>query len=119
MGLATLFFTELWERFSYYGMLAILVLYLAADEESGGMHLPGTTAIGNIVARRELDAASIRDGALVPRAIVFGAACVHQSMMPKDWGVPRSVWFGEIERDLPVKIYPPVAPIGTQPIACS
>ena len=27
-GLATLFLTELWERFSYYGMRAILVLYL-------------------------------------------------------------------------------------------
>lgn len=27
-GLYLLFFTELWERFSYYGMRAILVLYL-------------------------------------------------------------------------------------------
>ena len=46
IGLATLFATELWERFSYYGMLAILVLYLAADESAGGLGLPGTTAIG-------------------------------------------------------------------------
>ena len=30
-GLAVLFFTELWERFSYYGMRAILVLYLISD----------------------------------------------------------------------------------------
>ena len=29
-GLTTLFFTELWERFSYYGMRAILVLYMVA-----------------------------------------------------------------------------------------
>ena len=29
-GLFILFFTELWERFSYYGMRAILVLYLTA-----------------------------------------------------------------------------------------
>ena len=29
-GLSTLFFTEMWERFSYYGMRAILVLYLTA-----------------------------------------------------------------------------------------
>ncbi len=29
-GMATLFFTEMWERFSYYGMRAILVLYLTA-----------------------------------------------------------------------------------------
>ena len=27
-GLFVLFFTEMWERFSYYGMRAILVLYL-------------------------------------------------------------------------------------------
>lgn len=30
-GLYILFFTELWERFSYYGMRAILVLYLVAE----------------------------------------------------------------------------------------
>ena len=30
-GLVVLFFTELWERFSYYGMRAILVLYLISD----------------------------------------------------------------------------------------
>jgi len=29
-GLSTLFFTEMWERFSYYGMRALLVLYLTA-----------------------------------------------------------------------------------------
>jgi POT family proton-dependent oligopeptide transporter len=29
-GLATLFFTELWERFSYYGMRALLVLFMTA-----------------------------------------------------------------------------------------
>ena len=33
-GLATLFFTELWERFSYYGMRAILVLYLISETNS-------------------------------------------------------------------------------------
>ncbi|NNM34083.1 MAG: MFS transporter, partial [Gemmatimonadetes bacterium] len=27
-GLATLFFTEMWERFSYYGMRALLVLFM-------------------------------------------------------------------------------------------
>ncbi|HJT67709.1 MAG TPA: hypothetical protein VJ749_14715, partial [Pyrinomonadaceae bacterium] len=27
-GLSTLFFTEMWERFSYYGMRAILTLYM-------------------------------------------------------------------------------------------
>ena len=33
-GLLTLFLTELWERFSYYGMRAILVLYLVSEHNS-------------------------------------------------------------------------------------
>jgi len=33
-GLFTLFFTELWERFSYYGMRAILVLYIISEQDS-------------------------------------------------------------------------------------
>ena len=35
-GLATLFFTELWERFSYYGMRALLILFMTAPEPAGG-----------------------------------------------------------------------------------
>ena len=35
-GLATLFFTEMWERFSFYGMKAFLVLF-AADATRGGL----------------------------------------------------------------------------------
>lgn len=36
-GLSTLFFTELWERFSYYGMRAILILFMTAPIATGGM----------------------------------------------------------------------------------
>ena len=36
VGLFILFFTEMWERFSYYGMRAILVLYLTSEIASGG-----------------------------------------------------------------------------------
>jgi POT family proton-dependent oligopeptide transporter len=36
-GLPALFFTELWERFSYYGMRAILVLYMVAPIAQGGL----------------------------------------------------------------------------------
>jgi POT family proton-dependent oligopeptide transporter len=36
-GLATLFFTEMWERFSYYGMRAILIFYLTAKVAEGGL----------------------------------------------------------------------------------
>ncbi len=36
-GLATLFFTEMWERFSYYGMRAILIYFLTDTISSGGL----------------------------------------------------------------------------------
>ncbi len=36
-GLTTLFLTELWERFSYYGMRAILVLFMVAPAIEGGL----------------------------------------------------------------------------------
>lgn len=38
-GLYVLFFTEMWERFSYYGMRALLVLYLTAELINGGFGL--------------------------------------------------------------------------------
>ncbi|MFJ9952988.1 peptide MFS transporter [Kitasatospora sp. NPDC091207] len=36
-GLATLFMSEMWERFSYYGMRALLVLYMTASVTEGGL----------------------------------------------------------------------------------
>jgi POT family proton-dependent oligopeptide transporter len=36
-GLSTLFFTEMWERFSYYGMRAFLLYYITASVASGGL----------------------------------------------------------------------------------
>jgi proton-dependent oligopeptide transporter, POT family len=46
-GLSTLFFTELWERFGYYGMRALLVLFMTASAASGGLgyDLPTAYAI--------------------------------------------------------------------------
>lgn len=43
-GLATLFFTEMGERFSYYGMRAMLVLFMVAHIERGGLGLDDKTA---------------------------------------------------------------------------
>ena len=43
-GLATLFFTEMWERFSYYGMRGFLILYMTAAASAGGMGLDTATA---------------------------------------------------------------------------
>jgi POT family proton-dependent oligopeptide transporter len=36
-GLATLFMTEMFERFSYYGMRAILILFMVAPADKGGL----------------------------------------------------------------------------------
>lgn len=43
-GLSTLFFTEMWERLSYYGMRALLVLYMVAPLDNGGMGLSTAAA---------------------------------------------------------------------------
>jgi POT family proton-dependent oligopeptide transporter len=45
-GLATLFGTEMWERFSFYGMRALLVLYLATPTADGGLGYSAITATG-------------------------------------------------------------------------
>ncbi|MGW1681821.1 peptide MFS transporter [Saccharopolyspora sp. NPDC002376] len=44
-GLSTLFFTEMWERFSYYGMRAILAYFLYASIADGGLAIPESTAL--------------------------------------------------------------------------
>lgn len=44
-GLLTLFFTEFWERFSYYGMKAILVFYMYYEVSKGGLGLDESLAL--------------------------------------------------------------------------
>jgi POT family proton-dependent oligopeptide transporter len=69
-GLSTLFFAEMWERFSYYGMRAFLILYMTAPAAAGGLGFAdsdatsiygsytgaawGASIIGGIVADRFL-----------------------------------------------------------------
>lgn len=64
-GLAVLFFAEMWERFSFYGMRALLVLYLTqhflfADEEAQGLYAAYaslvylTPVLGGLIADRYL-----------------------------------------------------------------
>jgi proton-dependent oligopeptide transporter, POT family len=43
-GLSTLFFTEMWERFSYYGMRALLILFMTAAPATGGLGFDTGTA---------------------------------------------------------------------------
>jgi POT family proton-dependent oligopeptide transporter len=48
--LATLFGVELWERFSFYGMQGILLLYLYYSVAEGGLAIPEATATGIVGA---------------------------------------------------------------------
>ena len=43
-GLTTLFFTEMWERFSYYGMRALLVLFMTTAAAQGGLGFSDKTS---------------------------------------------------------------------------
>ncbi|HEY4972814.1 MAG TPA: MFS transporter, partial [Steroidobacteraceae bacterium] len=43
-GLATVFFTEMWERLSFYGMRAFLILFLVGEVAHGGLGLDDRTA---------------------------------------------------------------------------
>ncbi|HEY8979208.1 MAG TPA: oligopeptide:H+ symporter [Streptomyces sp.] len=78
-GLATLFLTEMWERFSYYGMRALLPLYLVAP---GGMHLSAGTATAiysvyvSLVYLLALPGGWFADRVLGPRRTVAGAGLI-------------------------------------------
>jgi proton-dependent oligopeptide transporter, POT family len=43
-GIATLFLTEMWERFTYYGMRAVLILFMAAAVTRGGLGINDSSA---------------------------------------------------------------------------
>jgi len=89
-GLATLFFTEMWERFSYYGMRAFLILYLAAPEALGGK--------GMFIVKNGQNEASAAAGAIVG---MFGAS-VYLLGLPGGWiadrflGQRKAVFLGGI-----------------------
>jgi POT family proton-dependent oligopeptide transporter len=76
-GLRTLFFTELWERFSYYGMRALLVLYMV--DAGSGLGLDDQTATA-----------------------IYGlyTAAVYVVALPGGWiadrllGTQRAIWIG-------------------------
>jgi POT family proton-dependent oligopeptide transporter len=80
-GLYTLFFTEMWERFSYYGMRALLVLFMVDAVKQGGLGLTDKTATA-----------------------IYGlyTAAVYLAALPGGWiadrfiGAQRAVWLGGI-----------------------
>jgi len=80
-GLATLFFTEMWERFSYYGMRALLILFMTTPVISGGLEFDDKTA-----------------------GAIYGLYTmgVYLFALPGGWladhllGLKKSVWYGGI-----------------------
>ncbi len=80
-GLYTLFFTEMWERFSYYGMRALLVLFMVDAVQKGGMGMDDKLAYA-----------------------IYGlyTAAVYLMSLPggwladRLWGAQRAVWYGGI-----------------------
>ncbi len=82
-GLMVLFFTEMWERFSYYGMRALLILFLVAPAAQGGMGIPLAKAAG-IYGTYEMSVylASLPGGWVADRwlgqrkAVALGAALI-------------------------------------------
>jgi POT family proton-dependent oligopeptide transporter len=88
--LYTLFFAELWERFSYYGMRALLTFFMVAPVASGGLNLPTATATliyGTYtmsVYMMSIPGGTLADGILGARqAVLLGGiiiACGHFAM---------------------------------------
>jgi POT family proton-dependent oligopeptide transporter len=80
-GLSTLFFTEMWERFSYYGMRAFLILYMVAPVSAGGLGFA------------DRDAASIYG---TYTGMVWGSAILGGIVADRWLGQYRSVLIGGI-----------------------
>src|SRR5690554_5078467 len=80
-GLMTLFFTEMWERFSYYGMRALLILFMTTAVVDGGLGFDDKTS-----------------------GAVYGlySMGVYLLALPGGWladrvfGLKKSVWYGGI-----------------------
>jgi proton-dependent oligopeptide transporter, POT family len=89
-GLSTLFFTEMWERFSYYGMRALLILFMTAAPATGGLGFDAVTAgaiyglYTSMVYLATLPGGWIADRVIgAQRAVLYGGiliACGHFSM---------------------------------------
>jgi POT family proton-dependent oligopeptide transporter len=89
-GLSTLFFTEMWERFSYYGMRALLILFMTAPVATGGLAFDAAAAgaiyglYTSMVYMSTLPGGWIADRLIGQRrAVLYGGiiiACGHFSM---------------------------------------
>jgi POT family proton-dependent oligopeptide transporter len=81
IGLVNLFGVELWERFSFYGMLTILGYYLYYEVTDGGLGLPQATGTGIVGAY----------GGLVYLSTVLGGWVADRLL-----GMERTVFYGGV-----------------------
>ncbi|MFE3984615.1 peptide MFS transporter [Nocardia tengchongensis] len=81
IGIANLFGVELWERFSFYGMLTILGYYLYYSAGDGGLGMAEPTALGIVGAY----------GGLVYLSTVLGAWVADRLL-----GSERTVFYGGV-----------------------
>jgi proton-dependent oligopeptide transporter, POT family len=81
IGLVNLFGVEMWERFSFYGMLTILAYYLYYSVTDGGLALPQSTATGLVGAY----------GGLVYLSTVLGGWIADRLL-----GMERTVFYGGV-----------------------
>ena len=76
-GLSTLFFTEMWERFSYYGMRALLIYYMYDTVTNGGLGLPRASALaimsiyGSLIYMSSIVGGWVSDRVLGAKRTVF------------------------------------------------
>ncbi|THV41227.1 peptide MFS transporter [Glycomyces buryatensis] len=102
-GLAVLFGTEMWERFSYYGLSGILLLFLQAPAAQNGLGLDATTAVpiasiySGAVYLTALPGGWLADRVLGPRrGVLVGGIiimCGHLSMAIPIEG-PSTIFLG-------------------------
>ena len=78
-GLSTLFFTEMWERFSYYGMRAILLFYMYFALDKGGLGFDKATAM-SVMA--------------IYGSMVYLASVVGGWLSDRIWGSFKTVFIG-------------------------
>ena len=105
-ALSTLFFTEMWERFSYYGMRALLVLYLTApliseDGGSEGLGFDDGTAIAiygaytGLVYLTPIAGGWIADRLIGPRnTVLYGGITIALGHYLMAVPVEASFWIG-------------------------
>lgn len=80
-GLFTLFFTEFWERFSYYGMRAILVYYMYYELSQGGLGMEESTALAIMS---------------IYGSLVYMSGIIGGWLADRIFGASRAVFYGGI-----------------------